>query len=206
MTDRLVAEILHHIETSGLNPSKVSFVGHSLGTIIVRSALTRPQLRPLLPRLYTFLSLSGPHLGTLYNTSGLVNAGWYLIQVCIQLEWEMIRWISFKVCGSCKSGRNLVLFYNWRWKILQTWDGPLCFVWAKKVILKNSNTSCFVEAHKTDTSLCIRLGSNSVKPRYATQPIKVLHPTWWNLSCKLYYVIHWQVRLIGKWSTIFFIQ
>lgn len=75
MTDRLVAEILHHIETSGLNPTKVSFIGHSLGTIIIRSALTRPQLRPLLPRLHTFLSLSGPHLGTLYNTSGLVNAG-----------------------------------------------------------------------------------------------------------------------------------
>ncbi len=29
----------------------------------------------LLPRLHTFLSLSGPHLGTLYNTSGLVNMG-----------------------------------------------------------------------------------------------------------------------------------
>jgi pimeloyl-ACP methyl ester carboxylesterase len=75
MTDRLVGEILCHIEKSRLNPSKVSFVGHSLGTIIIRSALTRPKLRPLLPRLHTFLSLSGPHLGTLYNTSGLVNAG-----------------------------------------------------------------------------------------------------------------------------------
>ncbi|KAJ8688273.1 hypothetical protein QAD02_024068 [Eretmocerus hayati] len=80
MTDRLVSEILQHIETSGLNPSKVSFVGHSLGTIIIRSALTRPQLRPLIPRLHTFLSLSGPHLGTLYNTSGLVNAGMWFMQ------------------------------------------------------------------------------------------------------------------------------
>ena len=72
---RLVAEILYHIDTCGLNPSRISFVAHSLGTIIVRSALARPQMRPLLPRLYTFLSLSGPHLGTLYNTSGLVNMG-----------------------------------------------------------------------------------------------------------------------------------
>ncbi|KAL2718732.1 uncharacterized protein V1478_011151 [Vespula squamosa] len=80
MTDRLVAEIRHHIEISGLNPTKVSFIGHSLGTIIIRSALTRPQLRPLLPRLHTFLSLSGPHLGTLYNTSGLVNAGMWFMQ------------------------------------------------------------------------------------------------------------------------------
>ncbi|KAG5336661.1 F135A protein, partial [Acromyrmex charruanus] len=80
MTDRLVSEILYHIESSGLNPRKVSFIGHSLGTIIIRSALTRPQLRPLLSRLHTFLSLSGPHLGTLYNTSGLVNAGMWFMQ------------------------------------------------------------------------------------------------------------------------------
>lgn len=72
---RLVAEILYHIETCGLNPARISFVAHSLGTIIVRSALARPQMRSLLPRLHTFLSLSGPHLGTLYNTSGLVNMG-----------------------------------------------------------------------------------------------------------------------------------
>lgn len=75
MTDRLVGEILYHIESFGLNPTRISFVAHSLGTIIVRSALSRPQMRPLLPRLHTFLSLSGPHLGTLYNSSGLVNMG-----------------------------------------------------------------------------------------------------------------------------------
>lgn len=52
-----------------------SFVGHSLGNIIIRSALTSPKLEHLLPKMYTFLSLSGPHLGTLYNNSGLVNMG-----------------------------------------------------------------------------------------------------------------------------------
>lgn len=56
-------------------PARISFVGHSLGTIIIRSALTRPPLKPFLGKMHTFLSLSGPHLGTLYNPSGLVNAG-----------------------------------------------------------------------------------------------------------------------------------
>lgn len=79
MTDRLVNEILQHIEISGSNPTKISFIGHSLGTIIIRSALTRSQLRPLIPRLHTFLSFSGPHLGTLYNNSGLVNAGEFIV-------------------------------------------------------------------------------------------------------------------------------
>lgn len=88
MTDRLVSEILCHIESFGLNPSKISFVGHSLGNIIIRAAIARPQVKHLLPKLHTFLSLSGPHLGTLYNSSGLVNMGtlfklfsiWYSVQ------------------------------------------------------------------------------------------------------------------------------
>lgn len=84
MTDRLVAEILYHIEGGGgVLPARLSFVGHSLGNIIVRAAIGRPQLKHLLPRLYTFLSLSGPHLGTLYNNSGLVNMGMYLMYLMI---------------------------------------------------------------------------------------------------------------------------
>lgn len=75
MTDKFVAEILAYMDTNKLNPNRISFVGHSLGNIIIRSALTRPQLAHLLPKLHTFLSLSGPHLGTLYNGSGLVNMG-----------------------------------------------------------------------------------------------------------------------------------
>lgn len=74
---RLVSEILHYLDTSSIRPTRISFVGHSLGNIIIRSALTRPQLKFILPRLHTFLSLSGPHLGTLYNSSGLVNMGLY---------------------------------------------------------------------------------------------------------------------------------
>ncbi|XP_047027232.1 protein FAM135A isoform X2 [Helicoverpa zea] len=79
MTDRLVQEILTHIQNSS-DPARISFVGHSLGTIIIRSALARPQMKPYLGKLHTFLSLSGPHLGTLYNSSGLVNAGMWFMQ------------------------------------------------------------------------------------------------------------------------------
>ncbi|ENN71429.1 hypothetical protein YQE_11848, partial [Dendroctonus ponderosae] len=80
MTDRLVSEILQYLDVSSIRPTRISFVGHSLGNIIIRSALTRPQLKFILPRLHTFLSLSGPHLGTLYNSSGLVNMGMWFMQ------------------------------------------------------------------------------------------------------------------------------
>lgn len=52
-----------------------SFIGHSLGNVIIRSVLTRPRFRYYLNKLHTFLSLSGPHLGTLYNNSTLVSTG-----------------------------------------------------------------------------------------------------------------------------------
>lgn len=75
MGDRLVTEILYYVDTVGLNPARISFVGHSLGNVIIRAALAKPKMKPLLGRLHTFLSLVGPHLGTLYNSSGLVNMG-----------------------------------------------------------------------------------------------------------------------------------
>lgn len=75
MTDRLVDEILQHISNYNKPPTRISFVGHSLGTVLIRSAISRPQMAHLVPFFHTYLSLSGPHLGTLYNNSGLVNMG-----------------------------------------------------------------------------------------------------------------------------------
>ncbi|XP_051925784.1 protein FAM135B isoform X2 [Hippocampus zosterae] len=73
MTDRLLDEIIQHVQLYNLTIGRISFIGHSLGNVIIRSVLTRPRFRCYLPRLHTFLSLSGPHLGTLYNNSALVS-------------------------------------------------------------------------------------------------------------------------------------
>ncbi|XP_029299333.1 protein FAM135B [Cottoperca gobio] len=80
MTDRLLDEIIQHVQLYNLTIGRISFIGHSLGNIIIRSVLTRPRFRCYLPKLHTFLSLSGPHLGTLYNSSTLVSTGLWLMQ------------------------------------------------------------------------------------------------------------------------------
>ncbi|XP_043295144.1 protein FAM135A isoform X4 [Cervus canadensis] len=80
MTDRLLDEIIQYIQIYSLTVSKISFIGHSLGNLIIRSVLTRPRFKYYLNRLHTFLSLSGPHLGTLYNSSALVNTGLWFMQ------------------------------------------------------------------------------------------------------------------------------
>ena len=74
MTDRLVEEIFSHVENHS-TPSRISFVGHSLGCILIRSAIARPKMNALADKFHTYLGLTGPHLGTLYNNSGLVNMG-----------------------------------------------------------------------------------------------------------------------------------
>ncbi|KAJ8267549.1 hypothetical protein COCON_G00127210 [Conger conger] len=80
MTDRLLDEIIQHIQLYNLTIGRISFIGHSLGNVIIRSVLTRPRFRCYLCKLHTFLSLSGPHLGTLYNNSTLVSTGLWLMQ------------------------------------------------------------------------------------------------------------------------------
>jgi len=80
LTENLVLEIVQHMEMNHLDPIKISFVGHSLGNIIIRNAAVHSKLLPYRNRFHTFLSLSGPHLGMLYHTSSLVSTGLWLMQ------------------------------------------------------------------------------------------------------------------------------
>jgi hypothetical protein len=56
----------------------VSFIGPSLGGLIIRAAL--PHLEgELKDKLFTYMSLSSPHMGYMYNSSKLFDAGmWFL--------------------------------------------------------------------------------------------------------------------------------
>lgn len=91
MTDRLVEEILEFVNDMPTPPSKVSFIGHSLGNIVIRSLVTRPELAGLQPKLHLFLSICGPHLGTRYQ-NGIVSMGmwavrkWYNSKSLLQLS------------------------------------------------------------------------------------------------------------------------
>ncbi|CAM9360632.1 unnamed protein product, partial [Phaeothamnion confervicola] len=58
---------------------RLSFIGHSAGSVIVRAALTHRLMEPLLPQLHAMLSLSSPHLGTLYS-GAVVSTGMWAIR------------------------------------------------------------------------------------------------------------------------------
>lgn len=99
-------------KSGGYRNIKLSFVGHSIGNIIIRSALaginrltfcsfspllfnmfehgfhcaiscliiSDSVMEPYLKYLYTYMSVSGPHLGYLYSSNTLFNSGLWLLK------------------------------------------------------------------------------------------------------------------------------
>lgn len=61
---------IHHV-------SLVSFVGHSLGGLVIRSALTNPLLSRFENNLYLYMTLATPHLGTVHFQTKLLPSGKY---------------------------------------------------------------------------------------------------------------------------------
>ena len=55
--------------------NRLSFVGHSLGGLIIRTAL--PYLEEYAEKMYSYMSLSTPHFGYMYNASKIIEAGIY---------------------------------------------------------------------------------------------------------------------------------
>lgn len=85
---RLAQEVSHFLErklASALRKDtygsfRLSFVGHSIGNIIIRAALTDAAMKPYLNNLYTFMSVSGPHLGYFYSSNTLFSSGLWLFK------------------------------------------------------------------------------------------------------------------------------
>ncbi|XP_044511003.1 protein FAM135B-like isoform X2 [Mangifera indica] len=88
MGQRLAQEVIAFLKkkmdklsrSAALRDIKLSFVGHSIGNIILRTALAEGIMEPYLRHLYTYVSLSGPHLGYLYSSNSLFNSGLWLLK------------------------------------------------------------------------------------------------------------------------------
>jgi hypothetical protein len=88
MGQRLAIEVHQYIKSREPKVLKdplrgrVSFIGHSVGGLIIRKALESELLKPLLCKLHMYISLASPHLGTLYADSQLVASGmWALFKL-----------------------------------------------------------------------------------------------------------------------------
>lgn len=79
MGNRLANEVKNHINEF-FPPGAlehISFIGHSLGGLIIRAAL--PRLLDLKAKFHTLMTFSSPHLGYKVNASSVIEAGiWFL--------------------------------------------------------------------------------------------------------------------------------
>ncbi|KAG2493863.1 hypothetical protein HYH03_008079 [Edaphochlamys debaryana] len=76
-----MAEFLAPFARSTRRPlRKISLVGHSIGNLILRAALTQPEFEPYKHLLWLYVSVSGPHLGFLYGTNAVVDTGLLLLK------------------------------------------------------------------------------------------------------------------------------
>uniref|UniRef100_A0A671SH58 Protein FAM135A-like n=1 Tax=Sinocyclocheilus anshuiensis TaxID=1608454 RepID=A0A671SH58_9TELE len=178
MTDRLLDEIVQYIQIYNLTVSKISFVGHSLGNLIVRSVLTRPRFKCYLSRLHTFLSLSGPHLGTLYNSSALVNTGLWFMQ-----KWKKSGSLLQLTCRDHSDPRQTFLYKLSKKAGLQFF---------KNVVLVGSLQDRYVPYHSARIEMCkTALKDKQTGPVYAEMIENLLLPVL-QKDCNLvrYDVIH----------------
>ncbi|KAE8580994.1 hypothetical protein XENTR_v10024623 [Xenopus tropicalis] len=76
----LLYEILNHIRRNFMTVSRISFIGFSLGNVIIRALLCHPEFKAYLGKLHTFLSFGGPHLGLLYHSSIPVKIGMWCLR------------------------------------------------------------------------------------------------------------------------------
>uniref|UniRef100_A0A8D3C2J2 Family with sequence similarity 135 member A n=1 Tax=Scophthalmus maximus TaxID=52904 RepID=A0A8D3C2J2_SCOMX len=179
MTDRLLDEIIQYIQIYNLTVSKISFVGHSLGNLIVRSVLSRPRFKCYLSRLHTFLSLSGPHLGTLYNSSALVNTGLWFMQ-----KWKKSGSLLQLTCRDHSDPRQTFLYK------LSKKSGLQFF---KNVVLVGSLQDRYVPYHSARIEMCkTALKDKQTGPVYAEMIENLLLPVLQSKDCNLvrFDVIH----------------
>ncbi|XP_006835811.1 PREDICTED: protein FAM135A isoform X1 [Chrysochloris asiatica] len=172
MTDRLLDEIIQYIQIYSLTVSKISFIGHSLGNLIIRSVLTRPRFKYYLNKLHTFLSLSGPHLGTLYNSSALVNTGLWFMQ-----KWKKSGSLLQLTCRDHSDPRQTFLYK------LSKKTGLHYF---KNVVLVGSLQDRYVPYHSARIEMCKTALKDKQSGQFYSEMIhNLLHPVLQSKDCNL---------------------
>ncbi|PKA61523.1 hypothetical protein AXF42_Ash018810 [Apostasia shenzhenica] len=133
----------------GCKDIKLSFVGHSIGNIIIRTALTDRLLDPYRKNLYTFMSLSGPHLGYWYSSNSLFNSGLWLLK-----KLKGAQCIHQLTCSDDPDLQNTFLYKLCEQKTLENF---------RNIILLSSPQDGYVPYHSARIELCPAASSDHSK-------------------------------------------
>ena len=93
--------IAEHCDAKKLG--RLSFIGHSLGGVIIRAAL--PHLKEFSEYMYSFMTFSSPHLGFLYNSSKLINTGMWVLK-----KWTKTKCLDQLTLSDAESIEDTYIF------------------------------------------------------------------------------------------------
>ena len=81
---------------------RISFIGHSLGTLVIRAAISTACMEPYVSRLHSFISLGGTHLGYTFGNNSILSSAMWVYQ-----RWtksQSLRQLNLKDAGEPKQG------------------------------------------------------------------------------------------------------
>lgn len=163
MGERLAAEVCDRLDVLSLAGQKrplaaLSFVGHSLGTLITRAALASPRMAPYLPKLELFISICGPHLGQLYSKNGLVDMGVGFLKL-MSIKGGSLHQLALSDAGS--NTRT-----SWLYKLATSApEGPGSLQLFRNVVLVASAQDRYVPLHSARLASCEAAQHDSNKQR-----------------------------------------
>jgi hypothetical protein len=102
---RLAQEVVNYIcdWCPGSSLGRLSFVAHSMGGLIVRSAL--PLLHEYASKMYTFMTLSSSHLGIFQDKISLFNTGFWVLK-----QWRKSLFLDQMSMTDHKNPRETFLY------------------------------------------------------------------------------------------------
>jgi pimeloyl-ACP methyl ester carboxylesterase len=138
---RLADEVNEFIEQycPGSSLGRLSFIAHSMGGLIVRSAL--PYLEKFKGLMHTFMTLGSPHLGYMYyNSSKLVDAGMWVLK-----KWKKSVSLD-QMCMTDHSDLKETFLFQ-----LSTKPG---FEWFKNILLVSSFEDMYAPFDSARIQIC----------------------------------------------------
>ena len=75
--NKMAKEIINLLDQKNID--KFNLIGHSMGGLIIRSALETNYIRSISDKLFLYVSFSSPHIGYLSSNNNLVNTGIWII-------------------------------------------------------------------------------------------------------------------------------